>query len=238
MIFITDGARPAAHHATMSEPLQFDRADDEVPVAAAGTSGHTCSGCSTAIVDRYFTVKGKITCATCHGRILAAVNERLASGSFWVALLRGGLAALLGAAIYYGVTALTGYQLGLVSVLVGYLVGKGVAQGAHHKGGFGYQALAVGLTYVSVALTAVPEIVKTLGDKSHSGLVYTIVGIFLVMVSPFIRAYLSPLSAVINGFAFWEAWKLNRKPTLAISGPHVVNAPAPPIVDAPPPHVG
>ncbi|HEX4456381.1 MAG TPA: hypothetical protein VIA18_00345 [Polyangia bacterium] len=224
----------------MSEPLQFDRAEDDVAAGAApATTARSCAGCQKPIADRYFTVQGKIMCPACHGRIMAAINERFATGSFGMALLRGGLAALLGAAIFYGVTAMTGWQLGLVAVLVGYLVGKGVAQGAHHKGGFGYQALAVGLTYISVALTAVPEVLQLLDKEQHKGAVHIIGAVFLVMFSPFFMAYASPLSAVINGFALWEAWKLNRTPKLDISGPHIVNAPAAPIVlDAPPPHVG
>ena len=114
-----------------------------------------------------------------------------------------------------------------------------VAKGAHNKGGFGYQALAVGLTYITVALTAVPEVMEMIDKAQHKGGVHIVAAVFLIMFSPFFMAYASPMSIVINGFAFWEAWKLNRTPTLDISGPHIVNAPAAPIVlDAPPPHVG
>ena len=197
----------------------------------------SCAGCQKPITDRYFTVQGKIMCPACHGRIMAAINERFATGSFGMALLRGGLAALLGAAIFYGVTALTGYQLGLVAVLVGYLVGKGVAQGAHNKGGFGYQALAVGLTYISVALTALPEVAKMADEAHDQGSAHLVAAVFRVMSSPFHMAYTSPLSAVINGFALWEAWKLNRTPKLDITGPHIVKSADPIVLDAPPPHV-
>jgi hypothetical protein len=219
--------------------LQFDRAEDDVAAGAApATVARSCAGCGNPITDRYFTVQGKIMCPACHGRIMAAINERFATGSFWMALAHGSGAAILGAVIYYGVIAITNIRLAPVAILVGYLVGKGVAKGAHNKGGFGYQALAVGLTYISVALTALPEVAKMV-DKAHDqGSVHLVAAVFLVMFSPFFMAYTSPLSAVINGFAFWEAWKLNRTPKLDITGPHIVKSAEPIVLDPPPPHVG
>ncbi len=215
----------------MSEPLQFDRADDDV---AKGPSAQSCVGCQSAIVDRYFTVQGKILCAACHARVLASVGERFGQGSFGKALLGGTGAAILGAAIYYGVTAITGYRLGLISVLVGYMVGRAVAKGANSKGGLGYQALAVGLTYLSVALTFFPELLEMLKQPQFQDSRHEIAGILSLLISPILSGYYSPLSGLVNSFALWEAWKLNRTPQLAITGPHVVSTP----VVSPPPHVG
>ena len=210
----------------MSEPLQFDRAEDDV---AKGPSVQSCVGCKSAIVDRYFTVQGKIVCAACHARVLASIGERFGQGGFAKALLGGTGAALLGAAIFYGVAAIVGVHWGPISVLVGYMVGKAVAKGANSKGGLGYQALAVALTYLAVALTFLPEILKTIAERpSHDA--YQVIGsIITVLIGPIVGAYFSPLSGLINGFALWEAWKLNRTPQLTITGPHVVNTP---------PHVG
>ncbi len=64
-------------------------------------------------------------------------------------------AAVLGSVIFYGVTALTGYELGLIGVLVGYLVGKAVRKGSGSTGGLQYQVLAIVLTYISIASTYV-----------------------------------------------------------------------------------
>ena len=212
----------------MSE-LQFDRADDDV---AKGPNVHSCVACQRPIVDRYFTVQGKILCVACHERVLASIGERFGQGSFGKALLGGSGAALLGAAIFYGVTAMTGLQLSPVSILVGYMVGKAVAKGANNKGGIGYQALAVGLTYIAVALTALPEVWKGLAQNPDHD---TLRAVTDVLFSPFIMARSSPLLLLINGFALWEAWKLNRTPQLAITGPHAVSTPAAPVN---PPHVG
>jgi hypothetical protein len=222
VIFVADGAGLRGHHIWMSEPLQFDRADDDVATPSAVRS---CASCQNPIVDRYYTLQDKLLCLPCHAKVVAAVDARFASGSFGAALVRGGGAALLGAVIYYGVTAITGYQLGLISVLVGYLVGKGVAQGAKGKGGLGYQALAVGLTYLSIGLTFVPELLRIANEQHHSGVGAALVGGVLVLIGPIIHATQSPLSALINGFALYEAWKLNRALTLPITGPHSVNAP-------------
>ena len=69
-------------------------------------------------------------------------------------------AAALGSVIFYGVTALTGYEIGLIGVLVGYLVGKAVRKGSGSIGGVQYQVLAVGLTYLSITSTYVLGILR------------------------------------------------------------------------------
>jgi hypothetical protein len=62
----------------------------------------------------------------------------------WRTLLRAALfgigAGILGAAIYYGVLALTGYNIGLVAIGVGILVGRAVRKGSGGFGGRGYQS--------------------------------------------------------------------------------------------------
>lgn len=219
MIFLTDCAGLRVHHARMSEPLQFDRADDD---AASGATLRSCVNCKQPIVDRYYTLGDKLLCVPCHAALQTALNAGSSATRYAAALLRGSVAALLGAVISYVFTRVTHIELGLVSILVGYLVGKGVAQGARNKGGPGYQALAVGLTYVAVALSYAPDILAT-----SDGIVE---GALVVLKQPLHNAIASPLSAVINAFALWEAWKLNRAVALPITGPHAVNPPPKPDV--------
>ena len=58
---------------------------------------------------------------------------------------------------------ITGYEVGLVSILVGYLVGKAVFFGAGHRGGWSYQLLAVVLTYLAIVSTYLPFVFEEIG---------------------------------------------------------------------------
>ena len=101
----------------MGEPLQFDRAEFDSAVDDVAA----CAVCKTRPVGDYYSINGKVVCATCHPRVMAA--RQGGTSRFLPALGLGSLAALLGAGIYYGVLAVTGYNLGLVAIVVGLLVG-------------------------------------------------------------------------------------------------------------------
>jgi hypothetical protein len=81
------------------------------------------------------------------------------------ALAFGVLAAGVGATIYFAILALTGYEIGLVAIVVGLIVGKAVHAGSRGRGGLGYQALAVALTYSAIVVTYIPFILGAAGDE-------------------------------------------------------------------------
>ena len=59
----------------------------------------------------------------------------------------GGGAALLGSLVWYAVARITGMELGIIAIGIGLLVGVAVKKGSRARGGRGYQALAMALTY-------------------------------------------------------------------------------------------
>lgn len=71
--------------------------------------------------------------------------------------VRGGAAAL-GTLVYYVVLAVTGYDLALLAVAVGWLVGKAALRGSGGMGGRRLQAIAVALTYCSIVCSYVPDL--------------------------------------------------------------------------------
>jgi hypothetical protein len=79
-------------------------------------------------------------------------------------LLRGGglglVAAAVGAAVYYAIAAMTGYEFGLMSIVLGLMVGVAVRVGARGRGGWRYQALAMLLCYSAICATYVPRIIS------------------------------------------------------------------------------
>jgi len=124
----------------------------------------TCAFCHQAIYDAYFEVNGQTSCQKCR----YTVEEQRARGSgavrFLRAFLAGGLAAALGAGIYYAVLAATDYEFALVSILVGLMVGFAVSWGSGHRGGRVYQSLAVVLTYFAIVSTYVPFLLEAWDD--------------------------------------------------------------------------
>jgi hypothetical protein len=65
-------------------------------------------------------------------------------------------AGIVGAIIYYAVIAITNFEIGIVAILIGYMVGYAVHKGAGSRGALRFQMLAVALTYSSIALAYAP----------------------------------------------------------------------------------
>jgi hypothetical protein len=112
-------------------------------------------------VTSYYEVNGQITCERCQGA-LAAAQRAPHLGPFLRATALGILAAVVGSVLYYAVAKLTGYELGLIAIVVGLLVGLAVRRGSRSRGGWRYQALAIFLTYASIASTYVPRVLDAM----------------------------------------------------------------------------
>ena len=112
------------------DELQFDRAEPAEKSAAS----LTCAACRRTIGGAYFTANEAIFCSSCREQL----NREMTSGGgkrFGRALVLGLLAAALGSGIYYAVVAITGWEIGLVAILVGFLVGAAVKKGSGDLGG-------------------------------------------------------------------------------------------------------
>lgn len=128
--------------------LQFDRAE-----RAAPGGGASCALCKQPIASTYYEINGHVTCQRCRGQILAAWSKGSPGSRFAKALGLGAAAAVLGAGVYFAIEALTGYEFGLVAIVVGLLVGGAVRKGSNGRGGWRYQLLAMFLTYSAVVAT-------------------------------------------------------------------------------------
>ncbi|WP_165071751.1 LIM domain-containing protein [Paludisphaera rhizosphaerae] len=147
-----------------NDPLQFDQAEftKEAP------AGVVCATCKSLIVDRYYEVNGHIVCESCRGRIEQTWTGGSKVGRVVKASILGFLAAIVGAIGYYAITKMTGYNLGLVSVVVGVMIGMAVKAGSGGRGGLGYQLLAVGLTYTSIAIMLIPMVLEGLQERREA----------------------------------------------------------------------
>jgi hypothetical protein len=149
-----------------SDDLQFDSA---LPADASAPTGPACGECGEAISVYYYETAGHTVCRRCKMNYEAAngagggtSGSRLAG-----AVVLGGLGAIAGAAIYLGVAYFTGYEVGLIAILVGFIVGKAVFVGSGKRGGRRYQVLATVLTYFAISVSYVPAMVMQMVDEGE-----------------------------------------------------------------------
>jgi hypothetical protein len=130
-----------------------------------GSAGLSCAACSRPILDTYFAIGNQVLCAPCK---TAATAPPTGSGfvRFLKAVLFGTAAGLLGAAIWYGIRIITNYEIGLIAVLVGFLVGKAIHIASGRRGGIGYQILAILITYCCIAANYVPDVYQALASNA------------------------------------------------------------------------
>ncbi len=196
--------------------LQFERAE-----YAGGNTGPACCTCKQPAAPQYHQFNGRVFCTTCREQIEQSLQQLHQTGSLAQAALFGLGAAILGSVIFYAVTALTGYELGLIGVLVGYLVGKAVRKGSGSVGGLQYQVLAIVLTYLSIASSYVLGVLRsvhTAGDLPYLKL------FGVALLAPVLGGVQNILGIIIIGIALWQAWKMNRRVDVKFAGPFAAGA--------------
>lgn len=148
-----------------AQGLQFDNAEYETPVPDAPT----CAACRRPIPDAYYEIFGSVFCESCRNAIMASREGGSKLLRFLRAGIYGSVAAVAGFALYFGVWKITHLQIGLISILVGLMVGKAVHKGSNGRGGWVYQLLAVFLTYsaivASYSAVIVPEMISQFREK-------------------------------------------------------------------------
>jgi hypothetical protein len=229
------------------ETLQFDRAEYEQPAGPA-----SCAQCQQQLSGSYYQINGVAVCPTCAEVLRAQWTGGSSAGRFIRASVAGAGAALLGALVYYGVGALTGYEFGLIAIVVGFAVGAAVRWGSNRRGGWVYQTLAIALTYIAIVSTYVPAIVAGIrnsqaqdaaqSDQNTPGpkpvaqtdtaaaqpptLRDFVVAILLLTAiacaAPFLAGIQNIMGLIIIAIGLYEAWKLNRRTGFEMTGPHTV----------------
>ena len=160
---------PGAQLSAPSKKLSFERAEFDAPGAGepANAADLHCQNCDAALSDEYYLANDQPLCQRCHRGVLQQLSSG-AGGNLLAALAWGSGGALLGAGLYYAVSAITGYEIGLVAIVVGILVGKGVRKGAGLQNHWLYRALGLVLTYVAIVSTYMPDVVQGLTNPTPS----------------------------------------------------------------------
>ena len=212
--------------------LQFERMEPR-----EGAAETSCAACQRKISDVYFEAAGRIFCTTCRDGVLAAQAGGSGAARLAKALVFGVGAAAVSAVVWYAIVKLTGYELGIIAIAVGFAVGAAVRMGSEQRGGAAYQAIAVLLTYLAIAASYVPLVTESFRAQVAAEAAQTadaetappaidetalLVSAVLVAVQiPVLQATEGTgiIGLLIVGFALYEAWRINKRQTIAFSGP-------------------
>jgi hypothetical protein len=145
-----------------NESLQFDKAEPSTNAPIAQAPATSCTSCAQPFTEPYYRIGGHAICAVCKTALEQRFGGTGGTKVFLRATLWGTAGAALGSGIYYAVREATGYELGLIAVVVGFLVGAGVRKASGARGGRVYQGLAILLTYIAIGTTYLPAMYQGL----------------------------------------------------------------------------
>ena len=235
--------------------LQFDHvvAPGSGAGAPTGSPGALkCANCGASIETQYYHLGEQTICEACKRTLDAQIAGVMAKGKGAGAMTRAfflGLgAAVLGAAIYYGVIAITNLEIGIVAILIGYMVGWAVRKGSSGVGGRRFQVLAVALTYFSVGLAyspllfqemlkekrgdavsigAVPDSAKSPSVSNGRAIGLALLAVLALVLALPVMAVIGSMpsgiiSAIIIGVGLRQAWRMTAAAELVITGPYKV----------------
>lgn len=202
-----------------AESLQFRKAE-KAPVEG---SGPPCVVCGTRIVDTYYHAQGKVVCPTCASAIQSGQNAP-PPHTLLKSFVYGFAAALAGTAIFALVWIISKGPWAIVSILVGYMVGRSVRYASNGLGGRPQQILAALLTYFSISVSLVPVMLYQQMEKHLSYNVFQVI-IFIVvsMASPFLAlkaGAMGILSLLLTFFGIQRAWHMTGRTNILVMGPY------------------
>ncbi len=143
----------------MNDPLEssFDRAETEENGPSDEYDGEEpescCQSCNRPLIDEYYESGGLWLCPSCRDEIDRGLRSGSGLERFVRANVFGIVAAVAGFAIYFTLLKVTGYEIGLVSILVGLMVGGAVKRGSRHRGGWLYQIVAMFWVYTAIGFS-------------------------------------------------------------------------------------
>lgn len=201
---------PASDPALDLERAHFENADDLKRV---------CNACGRPITDSYFTHGTLTVCPQCQ----PSYRDKLGRSSFGLALGYGLLAAAAGALVWYGIRAITQYELGIIAIAIGVAVGIAVRKGAGPSTSVMYRVLAVALAYLSIVSTYIPMIAGEIAEDTAlvSGIVtYAVASGISLLIPALLVSEGEIMGVAIIGFGLWEAWQRSApRPEDQLAGP-------------------
>jgi hypothetical protein len=226
--------------------LQFRRAQPiSTPESAAE---RTCAACKQLIPGAYYQVQNHVICPQCAEKIQAGRQAQRPVP--WLRFVVYGVGAAIAGSILYAIPLAMGFQIGIVALAVGWMVGKAIRAGSYGTGGRPQQMLAVVLTYFAISTSFFPaalfvgakhavEAKTAAKSESGSAVIHdrtttttesmspgkAIAGLLVfVVISPFLELKGSPIGGLISLFILFiglqRAWVLTARHEIMVSGPY------------------
>jgi DNA-directed RNA polymerase subunit RPC12/RpoP len=227
------------------DALQFRRAQ---PIEGAEpAAGKSCAACKQLIDGQHYQVQNHVICPSCAAKILAGKQAKKPIS--WVRLVIYGAGAALAGCILYAIPLAMGFQIGIVALAVGWMVGKAIRAGGYGIGGRPQQILAVALTYFAISTSFIPALVFTGMKKGFTQRSAArnpsaqpaaapvakpvkalspgkaVAGLLvLAVISPFLELASSPVGGLISLFIIFiglqRAWALTAGHEILVTGPY------------------
>ncbi|MBL8912293.1 MAG: hypothetical protein JNM17_16500 [Archangium sp.] len=209
----------------MTESMDFSTAQFENKPPQA----NACASCGRQLISEYFTAGPLSLCGNCAAQLKAGPPED--NQGCWRFVKAGAMgtgAGLLGAIGYGAIIYFTGYELALVTIFIGWFVGRGVMKGSDNRGGRGYQVLAAILTYVWCMQAFVPSLITGMqkAEQPVPFIVAMLIAPFLALIMPFMGD-MGVLGIAILAFGVWRAWREAAQVVIPVEGPFSIAAVAP-----------
>lgn len=203
------------------DDIQFEKAEYSGPSPVGN-----CANCGKPIENTYWHANGMNVCADCAdllSKTQQSPSKRL--------LTKGALYAL-GAAIccsfvYAAIVIITNYDLALIAIAVGWLVGRATRIGTGGIGGRAVQIIAVVATYISISGTLYFQAVWGLSKEGKT--IESIFGhLFMFVISmgkPYFElqeGFSGLIGLLILFFGLQQAWQMTRSAPITLEGPYNV----------------
>lgn len=150
-------------------------------------------------------------CDNCAYEIERAFQAETQEPNLVMASLFGMGAGLAAALIWYGIVVTTKYELGIIAILVGWLVGKAVTIGAGKKRGTQLQLLSVGITLLAMTLSEYLVVryfvVEMLSEEGYTNIpLFLPLGLVLELIGEGLKN--NPITLLFWAIALWQAWSV------------------------------
>jgi len=121
----------------------------------------------------------------------------------------GAIAAVIGAMLWAGVTMISGYELGLIAIAIGYGVAFGVRSvGQGSAPIFAYTGAA--LAFLGCALGKILTLIGLFAHELHMGYLDALTNIDYSLLPALMQETFSPMDLVFYGIAIYEGYRLSR----------------------------
>ena len=172
-----------------------------------------CSGCSKPVDlgSEHLLVKASkkgeqdtFLCAQCLAGAQTALEEETRSPNIPLAFVAGLGGAVVAGLIWYFFVTLTGWQIGIIAILMGWLVGQGVVWGAGRKRGTPLQWISVLLTIVAILFSEYLIFNHFFHEEGFAGNLP--IGVFFQVYGAYFGEGAGFLDILFFGIALWQAY--------------------------------